>query len=48
MLEKNPADRPSASEMHTRLIPILLVPLQKKAGVLPSNDHAPPDDSNTK
>ncbi len=49
MLKKDPKDRPSADQLHVKLVPVLLKPLQEKEGVLPLPlDIAPPDDVNTK
>lgn len=49
MLQKNPADRPSADYLHTKLVPVLLKPFHEKEGMLsPSTDIVPADDVNTR
>ena len=49
MLQKNPSIRPSAEQLHVKLVPVLLKPVQEKAGVLPLlPDLVPDDESNTK
>ncbi len=49
MLQKSPINRPSADQLHVKLVPILLKPIQEKEGVLQSTiDIAPSDDENTR
>lgn len=49
MLQKDPQARPSASEIHSQLLPPLLTAVQVKEGILQSEiNPSPTDDANTK
>ena len=49
MLQKDPQARPSASDLHSQLLPPLLTAVQVKEGILqPEINPLPSDDANTK